>query len=449
MTCLQCRLTLVNPDKNHRYCPYCGAIRAIGADNDLLFCGEESLSNYRAYAYSSVNAYPVELDPVSGPKDASPWPRQDLVASSASPYPWSSLRMLGPSGEGTEHNLETPLKLARMRHRRLFLLTENGQQFSLHSQTLKQLAVREVSPHQDLFVSESLLHLTSPNRDATNWTAYPLSRIQDSVLEQRLPIYQGALTVSFDAFAALGAEQGGQQEFLWGRLGEPGRHHKARLGLSSAGERGRPGLVRCGDDWLIVALDGKLYRQSAVDPDPTEPENIFANPNRLKVLQMLTQGPGERVVLLAQSTSLPRQTVLITVGPDSEPAFRKLAVGNQEGELRLTSLPDGLFLAIKPVGEAIAVYRLGPDSEDLLMRLPGSLQHELDGLYPLPGDYAWGLMLATKREQHWELWKIELPTGSYKQLQGQEPSHHRLSFPWESGRGLYVNLTTGRIRELV
>jgi hypothetical protein len=448
LTCLYCRLTLVNPDKNHRYCPYCGAIRAIGADNDLLFCGEETLSSYRVYAYSSPSAYPIELDPVRGPKDGAPWPAHDLLASSACPYPWSALRVLGPSpeGAGSETNLETPLKLARMRHRRLFLLTQNGQQLSLHSQSLRQVSVREVSPHQDMCIGESLLHLTSPNRDATNWTAYPLSRTQESVIEQRLPIYEGALTASFEAFAVLGAEQSGGQDVLWGRLAEPDRHHKARLALSSVGERGRPGLVRCGDDWLIVALDGKLYRQSASDPDPSEPENIFANPNRLKVLQVLSH--GSQVVLLAQSTGSPRQTVLLTVGPDDGPALRKLAVGSQEGELRLTSLPEGLFLAIKPVGQAIQVYKLGSDSEELLMTLPGSLQHELDGLHPLPGDLSWGLMLATKRDQHWELWKIELPTGSYKQLRGQEPSHHHLSFPWEAGRGLYVNLTTGRIREL-
>jgi hypothetical protein len=431
VNCLQCRRPLESADKLHRYCPYCGAIRAIGADSDLLLCGEETLSNYKVYGYSSLNALPGELDPVTGSSE------RDLVASSGSPYPWQALRTTVAAGPTAELNLETPLHSVELRHRRLYCSTVNGQLFGLHAQSLKQATLREVLPNQDFVVGDTLLHLVSPGPGGTNWTACPLTRGVDPLFDVRLPIREARLAVHRSHFAALGPD-----ELCWGSLNQPEDFRRARLAVSSAGEPGRPFLLGHGGDWLIVARDGKVYRQSLDDPDQSEPENVFANPNRLKVLQLCTTATGE-VRLLARSTGGPRSGHLLSVGG----SVRHLQLAEREGELRMTTLPQGSFVAIKPVGLPIEVHCVAAE-EQLVMTLPGSIQHDLEGLYPFPGETGWDLMLATKRDGHWELWKVELPTGNFKQLQGQEPSHHQLSFPWEAGRACYVNLTTGRIREL-
>lgn len=431
----------------------------MGPDNDLLVCGDEVLSPRKVYAYAGLDSLPREVDPVRGPVDGSAWPRRDLLASSGSLFPWDSLRLsnVESANPAPETNLDTPLISAHLRHGRLFLITRSGQLITRHARSLRQLHVTDLRPvEHGVHISESLLHLTTSSQDSTTWTAFPLNKPVEPLFEHSLPLRKAQLCVRFNTFLALGTEQGQSQSLLWGAVSEA-EFRPAKLRLAPDGGRGSSFVTQLGSDWVVVALDGKIYRQSVVDKEQEEPENVYSNPNRLRVVQVTTL-KDERLVLLAHSPQSPRETYLIVVCSDTDGhatrvSSHRLRLADGDGEVKLVSLPQGLFAATKMVGQIIQISRLeieeGQLRESPLLSLQGSLDHELDGLHPLPQADEWHLLLATKRDTYWQLWKVEVGSATYKLLQGQEPSGDQLAFPWESGLGLYVNLTRGRVRELL
>lgn len=472
-TCLRCHRSLVPADGDHRYCPYCGAIRVledppgVGSRGAYVVVGRDVIGpgTGNLYSYRDSKVPPVRIDPRRGPFELDGEPLRDLYAASQTPFPQSAVYGYGatapaPGSTSEEKHLGATLWQVAVRHTRLFALAQgsNGGQLQALDTRNLEFAPGWGFPSWDgatrqtrLLVSETLVYAVLPG---VGLVGVDVGRGQ-TVLQHHLPYQHPRVLIAGGEVLVLGDVVGGQQRVERYDLAAGADTSLAAprffdLNILDS-QPSLPDPVRLGQDFIFAAADGKLYRWTA--GDDARPEVLWPNPEAAPLqpdwiplsqdrVGFLARTPDRTVTLFQFGLSGGRSDIM---GTTPLPLLQHAAV------CLAVALQDTLYLPVQEPREPLSVYSLslGPGAAaQRLVSLPGTQAAHLRSFQIVP----WGgepyLLVHYALDLQQDFWVIHPQTGHAQPVGGKPHVEDDVRIVWEAGQAWQVHLTEGRIRLL-
>ena len=472
--CRKCSRFLGAPDREHRYCPYCGVIRVLPdppedpAARQLLIVGEDVFGPVSGdqYQYRGTQEVPARLDPRSGP--FTDGVAQDLFAASGAPLPAQALHgfrgglSAGPGEQRSQRSLGGELWQATVRHGQVYVLARGGHISALDSRSLGFVRPWRY-PMWDLAsagmpfrVSETLVYgMVRPANavllgvDAGRGEPqieFPLGHADPDVL------------ISQDQLFVLGDARHQQQSLeIYGlaelRAGaEPVQRTMLRLQGSAPAQR--PELLRLGSDVLFAAGDGKLYRWMLKEADwELLWPNLQARSLRRKWLSF---GPREvgGVLEPARPDEAPGLILLRQgeIGLETPRVIESLPLLRESRSHLLAAAEGVLYAAVQRPGDAVRIYGLDLHHDgaepQLIHTLTGTQGDTVRDLQVVPWRGEPWLMVQMESGFHQSFWLIHPATGVATELEAHPPAAYRVQVLWDARRLILVNLTQGELTSL-
>lgn len=471
--CPSCSRSLPPADKDHRFCPYCGAARVLedppgsGNQGDLLVIGRDVIGprSGSIFSYRDPTVPPERIDARKGPFTLEGQPLRDLCASSETPLPerafycyqdlaeaWAGVSMGEKSFGATWWQIA-------VRHTRFFALARGGQLQAIDTRTLEYARTwpfprwEGATEQIHLRISETLLYSVLPGKGLVG---VDVGRGQ-TVLQHPLSFRNPQVGIAGGEVIVLGDAQQGEQLVERYSLAEGegptlAQPHRATLPMPQPQPVPWPDPVRLGSDFVFVAADGKIYRWAA--QEEASPQVLWSNPESVSLdrkwiplneasLGFVARFPDGSMSLVQVGLD---QEQAVLLGAKSLPCLRNAPEGT------ITAYRGTLYWATHDPEGPVSVYSLPlnqlREAETKLTSFPGTEGARLHSCQMIPWQGEPYVLVHYHIQQQQDFWLVPPSGGKPFQVGGHPHIDDPVRVVWEGGRAWQVHLKEGRIGPL-
>ncbi len=428
------------------------------------------------YSYAGLDQPPQAVHPLRGPHPGgSGTLRPDLLASSESPFPEAAFYRLAPPSEVPQdgglqgQTTATPFWQVACRHTRIYCLVEGGQLWAYDTRTLNHPPswtfpkVEGADAETQLQVGETLVYCLTRVQGSATLQCFGLGT-GERLVRLSLPLADSQVLIAGGEVLVVGTNGAHTQRVERYSLdrftdptppGQPDGHWEIPLPGGQA--TSSPSPVRLGDDFLLVAPDGKIQRWGQ---DPTEPlQVVWPNPQGARPWpHPIPLGPRE-IAFACETDSAEFSLVRLQAGPDGRSFLKSvLPLPSLQGSRAraVTAFGGHLFLCTQPPGSPICLHSValaraeeGAVEAVQFATLDGTHEAQVAGMQALPVRGELRLLLDYSPEPqalHREFYLVHTITGHRTRLDWAPLKNARTRVVWESGRCWRVDLSKGQIQ---